>query len=138
MKATYLAAPALIAIAGLMGGHAASQAEVSGLVQEKGQLEERVGQLESKLTELDRRLEHLAGEASKRAGDAEKTVLYLRRQALAAKSTIATLEKVEQHGFTAGINPRSREILLSGLREAAREAQAGLPGEPDPAPAPRR
>lgn len=67
------------------------------------------------------------------------TTTYLEAQAKAAKSLEATLKQAESLGFTAGINPNSRETLLSGWRAYLGDQQAGVPrlNEPEPADKPK-
>ncbi|QDV06660.1 hypothetical protein Poly30_21750 [Planctomycetes bacterium Poly30] len=50
---------------------------------------------------------------------------FLTAQEKAGKELEAALTKSEAEGFTAGINPGSREILLKGLRAQAAAMQAG-------------
>ncbi len=45
-------------------------------------------------------------------------------QAAAGKDLSEALARSEAEGFTAGINPRSREVLLEGLRAQAKAMQA--------------
>ena len=57
-----------------------------------------------------------------------KTVEYLETfadaQAEAGEALLDALKRSEAEGFTAGINPKSREILLEGLRGSASAMQA--------------
>ena len=46
---------------------------------------------------------------------------------------MSVLEQSEGLGFTAGINFRSREVLLAGMRELLRGLQKNVPGQPKPA-----
>jgi len=48
---------------------------------------------------------------------------WVEAQKAQAKSTVAALAEAEAAGFTAGINPRSREILLAAWRAEAAKAQ---------------
>ncbi|MEM9801993.1 MAG: hypothetical protein AAGA20_16835 [Planctomycetota bacterium] len=50
---------------------------------------------------------------------------YMAAQSKAGASLMDSLAKSEAEGFTAGINPRSREILLAGLRASAEAMQSG-------------
>lgn len=138
MKVTHALAPVLLATAGLFGGHAASQAERAQLQDDKGTLAERVEQLESQVSELTARLDRVAADAAEQRTTTETAVDYLRRQAAQSKKLLGVFDESEEGGFTAGINPRSREVLLEGWRAAANEAQVGLPGEEPPAPTPVR
>jgi len=51
---------------------------------------------------------------------------WVAAQQAQAKATAAALGEAEAAGFTAGINPRSREVLLGAWRAAAEKAQAPL------------
>ncbi|QDU68030.1 hypothetical protein [Engelhardtia mirabilis] len=135
MKASRTLAPLLLTAAALAGGHAASRPEVASLQQDKATLEERVLTLESKVAELSRRMEQVAADASTSRQKTDQTVDYLRRQAKQAERLKQSLDVSEEAGFTAGINPRSREVLLEAFRGVASEAQVGLPGG-NAAPAP--
>ena len=50
---------------------------------------------------------------------------FMAAQAKAGEGLVDALARCEAEGFTAGINPRSREILLEGLRAQAEAMQAG-------------
>jgi hypothetical protein len=91
-------------------------------------LEERVAALETAL-ETER-----AAHADTRAL-LELTLDYLDAQAKGAGALMLTLDAAEQAGFTAGINFRSREILLEGWRAYWGGQQQGLP-ERKPKPKP--
>ncbi|HPF13014.1 MAG: hypothetical protein H6830_10030 [Planctomycetes bacterium] len=55
-------------------------------------------------------------------------------QSKAAKELIISIDEAEKAGFTAGINPRSREILLNAWRAQARamsSANTGKDGKAD-------
>jgi len=65
------------------------------------------------------------------------TMVYIKDQADAAKALTDSLGDVESQGFTAGINPRSRETLLGSWRAYLGELQAGVPvakAKPEPKP----
>jgi septal ring factor EnvC (AmiA/AmiB activator) len=67
-------------------------------------------------------------------GVVEKTVRYVEEQSKAASAMAQTLEASEKAGFTYGINPDSRTILLRGWREALATAQKDVPAlKPGPA-----
>ena len=63
---------------------------------------------------------------------------YLQSQAKAHGELAKSLQASKEAGFTAGINPNSREVLLKGLGDVATAAQAKVPGKAAPTPeAPR-
>ena len=59
-----------------------------------------------------------------------QTTRYLEAQSKAAAALQEALARSEKEGFTFGINPRSREILLAGWRESLASAQKELPSAP--------
>jgi hypothetical protein len=58
---------------------------------------------------------------------AEKTARYLSEQAKAAAQMQHVLDESEKAGFTFGINPDSRILLLAGWHEALAAAQKDVP-----------
>ena len=73
------------------------------------------GALKQRISELEGRVELLEA--------------YLQSQALASKATAVALEKSRSAGFTSGINPLSREILLDAWKLEISAKQRGLPGQ---------
>ena len=57
----------------------------------------------------------------------DQTVEYLQASSQSAGRMMGVLDSVEAAGFTAGINYKSREMLLAGLRDQYRTAQASVP-----------
>ena len=55
---------------------------------------------------------------------------FMQQQAAAGKELTEALARSEAEGFTAGINPRSREVLLEGLRTQAKAMQSVDAKEP--------
>jgi hypothetical protein len=66
---------------------------------------------------------------------AEKNAKYAAEQAKAAGAMLETLDATEKAGFTFGINPESRVLLLNGWRTALEAAQRDVPALPAPATA---
>lgn len=91
-------------------------------------LEERVQALEAQLAQQGSAEQAMAEDVEELKQLAEATVAYLEAQAKAASKMEATLAKSEDEGFTYGINPRSREILLDGWRDTLATMQTDLPG----------
>ena len=56
-----------------------------------------------------------------------ETVAYLRSVSKTAAEMSSTLDSAEEKGFTAGINPSSRETLLSGWRKQLNNLQKNVP-----------
>jgi hypothetical protein len=67
------------------------------------------------------------------------TLHYLEAQAKSAASMASVLDESEKAGFTYGLNPDSRHLLLRGWREQLATAQKDVPEAeappPEPAPA---
>lgn len=102
---------------------------------EQDELEKRVAVLEDELATLkDARMQEKAL--------LEQMVTYLEAQSQEAAKMLATIDETEQLGFTAGINFRSREVLLAGMRGYWTEVQKGVPKAPakkaEPAQPPAR
>ena len=81
-------------------------------------------------TRVEQMVEELKG-ARKMLDEAQK---YIEAQAKAAKALVEVLDAAEKAGFTFGINPESREILLKGWREELDTLQQGVP---TPLPTPK-
>jgi HAMP domain-containing protein len=81
-------------------------------------------------TRVEQMVEELKG-ARKTLDEAQK---YIDAQAKAAKALVEVLDAAEKAGFTFGINPESRELLLKGWREELDTLQQGVP---TPLPAPK-
>ncbi len=62
---------------------------------------------------------------------------FIAAQEKAGKELESALSKSEDQGFTAGINPGSREVLLKGLRAQAEAMQTGA-SDDDEEPAGKR
>ena len=86
--------------------------------------------LEKDIASNRERIEALASQLADTKALLAKSVEYIGREAKSAKALAATLDESEQAGFTFGINPDSRHILLSGWREHLSELQKNVPGAP--------
>lgn len=64
---------------------------------------------------------------------AKQLVVWVNAQAKGAEALSAVLDESEQKGFTYGINPDSRTVLLAGWREFNAGMQTDVP-EPPPSP----
>jgi hypothetical protein len=83
---------------------------------EAAALEVRVGELETQMAEVQQ---------------------YLQDQSTAAAAMKLAMDVCETEGFTFGINPESRHILLQGMRAFATSAQTSVPGKETAKPAKR-
>jgi hypothetical protein len=86
--------------------------------------------LEKDLVSTRLRVETLSAELSEMRATLDATTKYLADQATGAKNLAATLDASETAGFTYGINPDSRHILLKGWREQLAAAQKDVPKTP--------
>jgi hypothetical protein len=86
--------------------------------------------LEKDLVSTRLRVETLSAELSEMRATLDATTKYLADQATSAKNLAATLDASEAAGFTYGINPDSRHILLKGWREQLATAQKDVPKTP--------
>lgn len=84
-------------------------------------------ELKAELAAQVQRIDDLERDVAEARDLVDLVLLHLEDQATAAKSLEASLVSSEELGFTAGINPRSREVLLSGWRSYLTEQQAGVP-----------
>ncbi len=92
--------------------------------------ETRLKDVETKVAELQKTVEAQAKDCSDAKTLAEKVAKYAETQAKAAASMTETLDAAEKAGFTFGINPDSRVVLLRGWREALSAAQTNVPALP--------
>ena len=61
----------------------------------------------------------------------DETVSHLHRQSEGAGYLRDALSESEEKGFTFGINPESREVMLAGLRSFIDAVQQELPPMPE-------
>jgi hypothetical protein len=90
---------------------------------------------DERLAKVERELAKSQKELAEMRSQVERCTTYLAAQAELAKSVLASLDESEQAGFTAGINFRSREILLAGFRSFYDGLQKDVPQPTKPAPA---
>ena len=131
----------LVALA-IGGGLAFSQAQdQKDKDSPKDDSAKKMAVLENDLISTRTRCEALATDLSETKATLARVVHYLDAQALSAGTLAGILDESEKAGFTAGINPSSREILLAGWREHLTAMQRDvpvLPAPPAPAPAPSK
>lgn len=103
-----------------------------GAIQETD-LSPRVAALEQALAAQTQRLELADQERQQMLAKLGTLEACLNGQAKSIDELVASLGRVESQGFTAGINPKSREELLAGLRSylaAQKEALGKLEAKP--------
>lgn len=101
-------------------------------------LDKRVEALEKEIVALRQRCDDSGKEVAQSRDLVDTTVKYLAAQAESAKALERALDESEKAGFTFGINPDSRKILLGGLREHVATLQKDLPKLATPAAASKK
>jgi hypothetical protein len=89
----------------------------------------------AEVEELRGEIDSLRAELDETRALLDETVHFLHENAKAAKAMAAVLDASEKEGFTFGINPRSREVLLEGWRKNLSAQQKSVPGKPAEEPA---
>ena len=101
--------------------------------------EKKLERLEKELVATRERAESLATTLARMQVALDGTLKYLAAQAEQSKHVAKALDESEAAGFTYGINPNSRMILLAAWREQLARVQAEvpqMPPEPEPPKAP--
>ncbi len=83
--------------------------------------------LEKDIVATRARVEELSAQLADTRADLDAVLKYVAQQSASAKNMAKTLDESEQAGFTFGINPDSRHILLHGWRESLAAAQKDVP-----------
>ena len=96
----------------------------------------------TEIAELKRQVARLQADVnllkqSNAAGDEaeqklQSVMAYIEAQAKAAAGLQKVLADSEAKGFTFGINPESREVLLAGFNSFAEVLQSDVPGDDEP------
>ncbi|HEV8114475.1 MAG TPA: hypothetical protein VGR31_17025 [Planctomycetota bacterium] len=122
-----------IAVAALVCGLASSQ---NTPVQDPAV--QRADKLEKDLAATRLRVEALSAEVADMKKQTAGTLAYLESTAKSAAQMAAVLDESEKAGFTYGLNPDSRHILLRGWRDYLASLQKDVPqaDAPPPPPAP--
>jgi hypothetical protein len=92
--------------------------------------ESRIKEVEAQVADMRKIVEAQYKDLADTKLLAEKSAKYADTQAKAAATMLQTLDASEKAGFTFGINPDSRIVLLSGWRDALNAAQRDLPTLP--------
>jgi hypothetical protein len=121
----------LVALA-IGGGLAFSQGADPKKDDPKDDSARKIAALENDLVTTRAKAEAVAVELADTKAAVTRIVAYLDAQAHSAQQMAETLDNSEQAGFTAGINPNSRTMLLAGWREQLNVAQANVPTGPTP------
>ena len=99
----------------------------------KDPFDKRVEKLEKDLGEARAKLDAVTAESTETKARLAATVKYLEQQSKAAAAMAQVLDDAEKAGFTYGINPDSRTMLLRGWRDQIAASQKGLPATAAPA-----
>ena len=114
-----------------------AQAQEQSPTERLGALEKQVRALQGEIAKLQARL----GPQTKGPdlGDTrvlvEELVVYVNAQAKGAQQLAQTLAQSEEKGFTYGINPDSRIVLLKGMNSFVDSLQRNVPKLPAKPPA---
>jgi len=90
--------------------------------------EEAKADLEAQVQALVQEVATLRGELEESSVRIDEMVGYLKQNQKAAEELSSALAASEAAGFTFGINPKSRQILLTGWRKQLSTMQKGVPG----------
>ena len=85
---------------------------------------------DQRMRALESEVAALKTELAERSTQLETVTRYLAGEKARGDALLGVFDQSEEMGFTAGINFRSREVLLAGLRAYVRGAQQGLPTPP--------
>jgi hypothetical protein len=94
-----------------------------------GGTDDPAGATATEVEKLREELDGLRTELEETRALLDETVHYLHTSGKAAGAMVDVLAASEKEGFTFGINPRSREVLLEGWRAQLAETQKNLPGK---------
>ena len=85
--------------------------------------------LEPRVKALEDEIETVRGQLEEMQQAKAQLEAFLAAQARSADALRASLATSEDEGFTAGINPKSREVLLAGFRSYLDTLEAAAPKE---------
>lgn len=120
----------VVVVALLLGGLAFSQGTEKGKGGGNAEAQKQAEALQQELSGLKQKHDALAADLEETKALMAKTLAFLDAQAKSAAALAAALDEAEQQGFTAGINPQSRQTLLAGWRAQLAAAQQNVPAVP--------
>ena len=97
-------------------------------------VQQRLDAIQKDILESQKRSEQMNEEFKLLRRTIEDSQKYIEAQSKAAKAMADVLDDSEKQGFTYGINPGSREVLLKGWRDELGVLQQGVPA---PLPLPK-
>ncbi len=90
-------------------------------------VQQRLDVMQKDILDSRAKVEQMVAELKGARKTLEEAQKYIEAQSKAAKAMAETLDASEKAGFTFGINPESRELLLKGWREELDTLQQGVP-----------
>lgn len=126
----------VVVLAALVGGLAFSQNPSVPHPAGQDPGVDRIEKLETDLAAAKLRIEALSTEVADAKKKLAAAIKYVDSQAKAAGAMAVVLDQSEREGFTYGINPDSRHLLLRGWRDQLATAQENVPEVEAAPPAP--
>jgi hypothetical protein len=124
----------VLVLASVVGIVAASGFSRSAASDVQDPVTHKIEILEQDLISNRQKTEALTVELGETKAALLKTIRYLEAQAKVAQTMETTLDESEKAGFTYGINPESRQVLLKGWREQLSGVQKDVPAMPESKP----
>jgi len=90
-------------------------------------VQQRLDAMQKDILDSRARVEQMVEELKGARKTIEETQKYIDAQAKSAKTMAEVLDESEKAGFTFGINPESRVLLLQGWRDELGARQEGVP-----------
>jgi len=126
----------LLLVAALACGSSfAQEPDEADLAARVAKLEAQVVALQDSLKASKPARDELEKELAEQKRMLAKVLDYLLAQAASAKVLQDSLAESQEKGFTYGINPESRVVLLAGFEQFASTLQAEVPGQAPAEPA---
>ena len=122
----------LVCGAAALSGLAFSQNPPQPNPPQQNPIDHKIALLEQDLLSNRQKMEEISGELADTKAMLDATLKYLAGQAQSARDMAATLDDSETKGFTFGINPDSRHVLLKGWRDQLASAQKDVPAPKAP------
>jgi phosphoglycolate phosphatase-like HAD superfamily hydrolase len=112
----------------------ASSMAFNAAAQVQDPMQQRLDAIQKDILESQKRSEQMNEDFKALRKTIEDSQKYIEAQSKAAKSMAEVLDDAEKKGFTFGINPESREVLLRGWHDELGVLQQGVPA---PLPPPK-
>jgi len=105
----------------------ASSLAINSAASPQDPVQQRLDVMQKDILDSRARVEKLVEELKGARKTLEEAQKYIDAQAKSAKTMAEVLDESEKAGFTFGINPESRVLLLQGWRNELGERQQGVP-----------